>query len=454
MIRTILITVILGIALLSSVNARPNVVLFFIDDLGYGDVGYQGCPDVPTPNIDSIAQNGVAFSAGYVTAPVCGPSRAGLLTSRYQQEFGFEDNPGPYSQTADTRVGIPLNVPTMGELFKAAGYRTAWIGKHHSGREASNNPVERGFDTYFGFINGAAGYFIGENKNGVLLRGHEPVKSENDYLTDAFGREAVEFIERAEDNPFLLYLPFNGVHAPMEAPQALLEKYAHIEPLGRRQLAAMLESVDHNIGRVIDALKASGQYENTLILCISDNGGAEEKSNFSYNGPLRQIKGSMYDGGIRVPYCLQWPSQIEPQQFDYPVNTLDVLPTILAAANIERHKALPLRGRNLLPYLNHEQAIASFPNRYLYWRFLHGRVIRDHEWKLVKPWGGRDYTPDKPWELYHISQDISETNNLIEEHPEVAARMIAAWEAWSESLPAPQWGWQPDLCGQYKNPKH
>lgn len=308
----------------------------------------------------------------------------------------------------------------------------------------------RGYARFFGFINGATGYFVGDNKRGILLRNQTPVASESDYLTDAFGREAVQFIEDAGDEPFLLYVPFNAVHAPMQAPAELLEKYKHIEPLGRRQLAAMLDSVDHNIGRVIDTLRAKELDGNTLILCISDNGGAEEKSNFSYNGPLRQIKGSMYDGGIRVPFCMQWGDQLEPQTFDHPVTTLDVLPTILAAADIPAAPEDQLRGRNLLPYIRKGVDAPEFENRSLYWRFLHGRVIRDHEWKLVKPWGGRDYTPDKPWELYHISDDISESRNVIEQHPEVVARMITEWDAWSASLPAPQWGWQPDLCGSLR----
>jgi arylsulfatase A-like enzyme len=427
---------------------QPNVVLIFIDDLGYADVGYQGCSDVATPNIDSIAHSGIRFPAGYVTAPVCGPSRAGLLTGRYQQEFGFEDNPGPFRQSPDTRIGIPLDVPTIGEIFKQAGYRTAWIGKHHSGKDADNNPSQRGFDTFFGFINGALGYFVEKNDKGDLLRGMEPVDSESDYLTDAFGREAVQFISDNKAAPFLLYLPFNGVHAPMDAPEHLRHKYAHIEDEGRRRLAAMLDSVDSNIGRVIDALKAEGCYENTLIFCISDNGGAEDTSNFSYNAPLRELKGSMYDGGIRIPFCLQWPAMIARASFDYPVSTLDVLPTALAAAGINPNTELPLRGRNLLPYF--EANAPEFENRFLYWRFLHGRVIRDHEWKLVKPWGGRDYNPNQPWELYHISEDISESNNLIKQHPEVAKRLLSEWNAWSDSLPAPQWGWQPDLCGSHK----
>jgi arylsulfatase A-like enzyme len=427
---------------------QPNVVLIFVDDLGYADVGYQGCSDVATPNIDSIADSGIRFPAGYVTAPVCGPSRAGLLTGRYQQEFGFEDNPGPFRQSPETRIGIPLDVPTIGEMFKQAGYRTAWIGKHHSGKEADNNPIHREFDVFFGFLNGALGYFVGDNTKGELLRGLEPVASESEYLTDAFTREAIKFIEGSKDEPFMLYLPYNAVHAPMHATEDLLKKYAHIEHTGRRKFAAMLDSMDSNIGRVLDTLKAQGLYENTLLFFISDNGGAEDKSNYSYNYPLRGIKSSMYEGGIRVPFALQWPAKIKPAIFDAPVSSIDVIPTALAAAGFTQDPELQMRGRNLLPYFTDNAP--EFEDRYLYWRFMHGHVIRNHEWKLVRPWGGRDFIATDAWELYHISEDISESNNVIKQYPEIAAELGTAWESWSASLMPAQWGWQPDLCGSYK----
>ena len=434
--------------LTTNATTQPNIVLIFVDDLGYADVGYHGCEDVQTPHIDSIAEHGIRFPAGYVTAPVCGPSRAALLTGRYQQEFGFEDNPGPFRQSAETRIGIPFDVPTIGKLFKQAGYRTAWIGKHHSGKESDNNPTHRDFDVFFGFLNGALGYFVGDNKKGELLRGLEPVAYESEYLTDAFTREAIKFIEDSKDAPFMLYLPYNAVHAPMHATEDLLKKYAHIEHEGRRQFAAMLDSMDSNIGRVLDTLKAQGLYENTLVFFISDNGGAEDKSNYSYNYPLRGLKSSMYDGGIRVPFALQWPAQIKPATFEAPVCTIDVIPTALAAAGVIPAPELQLRGRNLLPYFAGNAP--KFEDRYLYWRFMHGHVIRNHEWKLVRPWGGRDFIATDAWELYHISEDISESNNVIEQYPEIAAQLRTAWESWSASLMPAQWGWQPDLCGSYK----
>jgi len=429
-------------------NKKPNVVLIFVDDLGYADVGYQGCKDVPTPNIDSIASSGAQFSAAYVTAPVCGPSRAGMLTGHYQQRFGFEDNPGPFRQTPDTKIGYPRTEKLIGEHMKSLGYRTAFIGKHHSGQKPENNPVNRGSDFFFGFDDGSSTYFVG-NGRGALKRGLESIRTEKEYLTDAFGREAVSFIERNKDVPFFLYVPFNAVHAPMQAPDELLKKFEHIEDSGRRKLAAMLYSLDRNIGRIIGKLRSCDLEENTLVIFISDNGGAEETSNYSGNLPCRDIKGSMYDGGIRIPFCVQWKGVIPPgQTLDSPINTLDVLPTVISAAKGKIQKSWKLDGVNLLPYLTKGQKQLS--DRYLYWRFLHGWAIRDNTWKLVKPWGGRDWDANRKPELYRIASDIGEKKNVINEYPDVAERLQKAWDSWSSTLMQPQWGWQEGLCGNYK----
>ncbi|MBF0198370.1 MAG: sulfatase-like hydrolase/transferase [Planctomycetes bacterium] len=425
---------------------KPNIVIFYIDDLGYGDVSYQGCQDFQTPAIDSIAANGASFSAGYVTAPVCGPSRAGLLTGRYQQEFGFEDNPGPFSQEKNTRIGIPLSVPTMGEIFKKAGYRTAWIGKHHSGHRKDNHPKARGFDIFYGFIDGSTNYYPSNKKNQGIMEGTQFTPKNNRYLTDLFSDRAIEFIENNSSNPFLLYLPYNGVHTPLEAPPELIAKYAHIENLKRRTLAAMTHSVDQNIARVMNKIEELGKRDNTLVFCISDNGGAEDKSNYSYNGQLRSLKSSMYEGGLRVPFAMQWPDQLKPHGVcDTAVSTLDVLPTIMNAAGIMINPEFP--GMDLVAHLNsksHQQV-----DRYLYWRFLYGHAIRDSEWKLVKPWGGKDFSKGNDWELYHILSDPGESMNVAEHHPKAFNRLKLAWEQWSSTVMKPQWGWQPDLCGNH-----
>ena len=440
-------------ALAKTANKKPNIILIFADDLGYADVGYHGCKDISTPNIDSIARNGAQFSTAYVTAPICGPSRAGLLTGRYQQRFGFEDNPAPWAfcQGPNTRIGIPLTERTIGERMQSLGYNTAFIGKHHSGQNPDNNPVNRGFDFFFGFDNGASEYFFHEYKQKTperLRRNLETVKHEPEYYTDAFGREAVKFIDRNKDNPFFLYIPFNAPHGPMQAPEALLEKYKHIRNKDRRKLVAMMDAVDTNIGKVFRKVEEYGLSENTMIIFTSDNGGAEERSNFSYNRPLRDRKGRLYDGGIRVPFCIQWKNRIAAnQKFDFPVSTLDIMPTVINAADSEVKNSWKLDGIDLAPYLT--QMKNKPDNRYLYWRNLYAWAIRDNGWKLVMPNNRRGKF--KP-ELYNISKDIAEVHNVFEKHPDVAARLQKQWEKWSDSLMKPQWGTAKELCGSHPIP--
>ncbi len=196
-------------------DIQPNIIVILADDLGYRDVGYMGGTLTPTPFIDAIAENGVWYTSGYSTCPVCAPGRAGLLTGRYQNRFGFEDNPGPYRRSAETVPGIPIHEKIMSEYFHEWDYQSAIIGKWHEENVSLRNPVNRSFDEFFGFINGASGYFINDNSRGRLLRGETPVAKEDEYLTDAIGREAVSFIERNIDNKFLLYVPFNAPHGPL-----------------------------------------------------------------------------------------------------------------------------------------------------------------------------------------------------------------------------------------------
>lgn len=432
-------------------KTNPNIIIFFVDDLGYADVGYHGCKDIATPHIDSIATNGAQFTAAYVTAPVCGPSRAGLLTGRYQQRFGFEDNPGPFRQTSETKIGIPKTEKTLGERMKAIGYKTAFIGKHHSGKQPANNPANRGFDLFFGFDDGASNYFISNNPKKYLKRNLTPVDSESEYLTDAFGREAVSFIQENKDGPFLLYMPFNGVHDPLQAPKELMEKFKHIEDENRRTFAAMLYSVDENIGKVLQKLKAASLEEKTLVIFTSDNGGDEEKTNYSYNQPCRDKKGMVYDGGIRVPFAVQWTNTIPSgRKLDFPISTLDIMPTAIRAANVSVDESWELDGIDLLPYMTGEKQ--SPPDRYLYWRFLYGWAIRDNTWKLVKPKREKEPNRSGKPELYCISTDIGETQDLYDEYPEIAQKLQAAWNQWNSELIEAQWGWQPKYSGKHRVP--
>ncbi|MBL7077451.1 MAG: sulfatase-like hydrolase/transferase [Kiritimatiellae bacterium] len=429
---------------------RPNIVILFADDLGYADVGYHGSPDMMTSNIDSIAENGVQFSAGYVTAPVCGPSRAGLRTGIYQNRFGAEDNPGPYKVREDVKIGIPTEMQTMSERMKALGYVTGMIGKSHTGNGPEFHPNSSGYDEFFGFINGASNYLLETRPNqphNPIMRQRKRVE-ETEYLTDAFGREAVAFINRhapprhptpdtRHSPPFFLYVPFNAIHGPMQATDADLKRFKHIADEKRRLAVAMNWNLDRNIGRIMDALRKHGLEENTLVFFLSDNGG-KPHGNGSLNTPLRGQKGQLWDGGIRVPFCMQWPARIEAgQRLDFPVISLDLLPTVLAAAShppTHPHThTLPLDGISLLPFATGEKK--SPANRYLYWRFNRGWAIRDAKWKLIGDRGR------KQPQLFRIADDISEAKDLYTQKPRVAKRLQKAYDEWDASLMPKLWGW-------------
>jgi arylsulfatase A-like enzyme len=435
-------------------GGKPNIVLLFADDLGYADVGYNGCTDIPTPHIDSIAKHGVVCDKGYVSAPVCAPSRAGLLTGRYQNRFGFEDTPGPFIQSEDVEIGIPLHEKNIAERLTSLGYRTGITGKWHDGRLPKFQPYRRGFEEVFYFNDGWTHYFEQEDPLQKIKRGDEPVNLYGEYTTDAFGREAASFIERNKDHPFFLYVPFSAPHVPLEAKPEHLEKFSAIADTGRRTLAAMVWSLDENIGRILQSLEKHGLTDNTLVIFISDNGGKPGTPgkietgggapNFSVNTPLHGKKGQLYEGGIRVPFCMQWPARLPAgKNYEHPVIALDILPTIISATGNTVPKNWKLDGKNLLPYLAGEKTDA--PHKMLCWRFLFQWAIRSGEWKLVKP-------KEQPLELYHISIDPNETTNVMDDHPEIAERLKAEYDRWNAEMKPAQWSWVPAYGGKIKVP--
>ena len=411
---------------------RPNIVVIVADDMGYAEMGCQGNTDVPTPHIDSLARNGVRFTSGYVSCPVCAPTRAGLMTGRYQQRFGFETNPGP-QDSADDRFGLPRSEATLAERLKAAGYVTGMVGKWHLGFKPDLQPTARGFDEFFGFLGGANSYLPSARRNKVrspILRGTQPAE-ENEYLTDAFGREAVAFIDRHHERPFFLYLPFNAVHAPMEASERYLKRFDHIKDASRRTFAAMLSAMDDSVGRVLGALRAHRLEERTLIVFTSDNGGPTPQTTSS-NRPLRGTKGQLLEGGIREPFIIQWQGHLPAGQVDdRPVISLDIHPTALAAAGLAIAPDWRLDGVDLLPYLQGKQTGA--PHDTLYWRFLDQRAIRRGDWKLV---GTRNEAGPR---LYNLAKDISEGTDLAKAEPARAKELDDTWTAWNAQLMTPQW---------------
>jgi arylsulfatase A-like enzyme len=421
----------------------PNVLLIVADDLGYGELGAQGNSQIPTPHIDSIAQGGIRFTSGYVSGPYCSPTRAGLLTGRYQQRFGHELNPGPES-TSVGRFGLPVEETTLAARLKQAGYATGMFGKWHLGYRPEFLPINRGFDEYFGFLGGAHSYLdaSGDPHNPIVR--DAKVVTDVDYTTTAFGREAAAFIERHKAEPWFVYLPFNAVHAPLQAPTEYLTRFAGIEDEKRRTYAAMTAALDDAVGVVLSKLKERQLEENTLIFFVSDNGGPTPQTTSS-NKPLRGFKATTWEGGIRVPFFVQWKGRL-PAGVVYaqPVIQLDILPTVLAAAAIEAQPDWKLDGVNLLPYL--EGTLSSPPHEALFWRFGNQLAVRKGDWKLVKaPGAGAPFdeaaesaTPEGA-HLYNLAQDQGEQTNVAAQEPDKVKELTAEWAAWNAQLVPPAW---------------
>lgn len=423
---------------------QPNVVVIVADDLGYADLGFQGCRDIPTPNLDGLAAEGVRCTSGYVTGPYCSPTRAGLLTGRYQQRFGHEFNPGATGENA----GLPLAETTITDRFRAAGYVTGLVGKWHLGSLPEYHPQMRGFDEFFGFLGGAHTYFAENTEN--ILRGTEVVR-EKSYLTDAFAREAVAFVNRHRASPFFLMLSFNAVHTPMDATEDRSARFASIADPMRRKYAAMTFAMDEAVGKVMKALRESGLDEETLVVFFSDNGGPTMPGttvNASSNAPLRGSKRTTLEGGIRVPLVFRWKGKLPAgKTFDKPVIQLDVLPTALAAAGVDVPNDSKSEGIDLMPFLagNDERE----PHPALFWRLGGQAAIRQGDWKLVRYDAAAD-TPGArssgisaivtPWRLYDLSKDIGEVQDLSEKHPEKVAALSKAWGSWNAKNVAPLWG--------------
>lgn len=432
----ILVLALFGGRQYSMASDRPNIVIIVGDDMGYADVGFHGCQDIPTPRLDALAAAGVSCSNGYVSGPYCSPTRAGLLTGRYQTRFGHEFNPG-----GDADQGLPLSEKTIADRLKAAGYKTGLVGKWHLGASAERHPNARGFDEFFGFIGGAHPYVAGQGA--PIFRNREEVK-ETEYLTDALGREAVAFIDRHQDQPFFLYLAFNAVHTPLEAQEERLAKFGDVADPKRRQYAAMMSAMDDAIGEVLAKLDADGLSDNTLIFFISDNGGptmATTATNGSINAPLRGSKRTTLEGGVRVPFLVKWPGKLPAGKiYEQPVIQLDATRTALEAAEVDTAGDEKLEGVDLLPYLAGENNDA--PHDALFWRFGPQMAVRKGDWKLVKydpvVDGGKKGATEA--RLYNLAEDVSEEDNVMAEEPAKAKELQAAWDEWNKSNVPPLWG--------------
>jgi arylsulfatase B len=449
----------------------PNVVLVVIDDLGYGEMSCQNPgTDVPTPHLDAIAAQGVRFTAGYVTAPFCAASRAGLLTGRYQTRFGFEFNPiGAANE--EPGIGLPVTERTLADVLRdGTGHATALVGKWHLGGTAPFHPLRRGFDEFFGFLHeghyykpvpyeglttwlrrrtlpgGGQGRWVsgdgktilstrlGRNEpdydaDNPILRGSQPV-AETANLTEAFTREAVAFIGRNAERPFFLAVAYNAVHSPLQGETAYLERFAGIEDIQRRLFAALLAHVDEGVGRIAEALRERGLEERTLFFVISDNGGPTRELT-SRNTPLRGEKGSLWEGGIRVPFLFRWPGTVPAGSVrPEPVSSLDIFATCVAACGLPAVPAVD--GMDLRPELTGGGA----PSRDFYWRVGTQAALRSGPWKLVRPGGKGD---PEAWQLYHLDQDPGETRDLAAENAGTVRSLAARWTEIDAGMVEPRW---------------
>ena len=416
----------------------PNLIVIMTDDLGYIDVGFNGGLEIPTPNIDRIAQNGVKFTNGYTPYPVCSPSRAGFITGRYQQRFGYERN--AQYRPNDPNMGLPQSEKTIPEVIGQVGYTSGVIGKWHLGAHISNHPINRGFDFFYGHLGGGHRYFPEEltikdsysindeplSYKTWIMRDHQPEKTDK-YLTDAFSNEAVKFIEKNQKDPFFLYLAYNAPHGPLQATQKYLDRFDHIKNKKRKTYAAMVSAVDDGVGRILDRLESLEIIENTMIFFLSDNGGPESK-NGSNNGPLREGKSSIYEGGNRIPFAMQWPAQITPMVYEYPISSLDILPTIAEWTNTPISVDKPLDGVNIIPYLKGEKQ--GRPHQTLYVRKFDDDLysVRDGDLKLVTK------KNNSVKELYNLSKDLGEENDLASEFPEEVKRLDSLRQNWDSQL--------------------
>ncbi|HVJ86209.1 MAG TPA: sulfatase [Caulifigura sp.] len=417
---------------------KPNILFLVGDDMGYADVGFHGCTDIPTPNLDAFAKSSVRFTNGYVSGPYCSPTRAGLLTGRYQTRFGHEFNPGGEGGAGES--GLPVSETLIPARLKTAGYSTALVGKWHLGSKPQFHPQQRGFDEFFGFLGGAHDYF---NANGIL-RGNEPAGTK-EYLTDVIGRESVKFIESHKGQPWFLYVAFNAVHTPMQADDARLKKFESIADEKRRTYAAMMFAMDEAIGKILTSLDESGQAKNTLVTFISDNGGPTMNgttTNGSVNKPFRGSKRTTLEGGIHVPFLVRMPG-VQPGVFEQPVIQLDLTATALATAGVDTSSA-KLDGVDLRPHLT--GSTKKPPHEALYWRFGQQMAIRDGNLKLVRYDSNADTNTGKggqpvtEFQLYDLASDPGESKDLAATMPAKVKELQAKWDSWNKENVDPLWG--------------
>ncbi len=407
-------------------QTKPNIILILADDAGYADFGFMGSNDMETPNLDALRAEGVLFTQHYVSASVCSPSRAGLLTGRYQQSFGHECNLEP-----DQPMAFDTAQVTIAEALKQQGYRTAIFGKWHLGDYAHQHPLNNGFETFWGFIAGGRRYFPNEkdDKPGnltAIVNNRQPDTFKG-YLTDVLGDKAVQYIDQAGKDPFFMYLAFNAPHTPMDAKPELQEKFK--SKTNRPVYAAMMYSMDEAIGKVTAKLKEKGLYDNTLIFFLSDNGGAH--NNQSSVAPLKGWKGNEWEGGIRTPLLISWPLALRGNKtYTGIASSLDIYATALGVTGA-RVNGYPADGKNLMPFLQSGNLSANVHDT-LFWRKDQMVAVRMGDYKLVTLKNGQAV-------LYNLQQDPGETKDLYANPGPQPAALQAGLAQWESKMKQPIW---------------
>lgn len=462
-----------------SSKKRPNILLIIVDDLGKYELSGYGGELVETPNMDAIGENGIRFKDAYVTAPICAPSRAGILTGKYQQRYGFETQPMEFYPTnkleyiagkkakrlGDWKVSTPPSYPSpweierqgipqdeinLAEILQASGYATGIIGKWHLGHGEEHIPNKRGFDYQYGFYGAFSLYTPKQSTPGyeeyiqddlsakhqwdmkrndnAAIRENDQVVIEKDYLTFAIRDKAKSYISSHKDSSFFLYLSFNAPHVPFQAPQSYYDQFSHIKDKNQRVYLAMIKALDDAIGEVMSELKRHGLEENTLVYFISDNGAATYTKAAS-SAPLKGGKITHFEGGVNVPFMMQWKGHLpEGVVYNYPVSALDIFATSIAACEITLPNSRKWDGINLLPFISGKNT--TEPHDKIYWRSDHIRAIRYKKWKLIMS------TRDNWLHLYNLENDISEEIDLSDLNVEEKMKLLRFFEEWNAELPS------------------
>ena len=409
----------------SKTDSKPNVIIILADDAGYSDFGFMGSDEIKTPNLDQLALDGVTFNNAYVSASVCSPSRAGLLTGMYQQRFGHECN-----LDSDVNNSFDPNQITIAEALKTEGYSTGLIGKWHLGDKKQNHPLNNGFDYFWGFISGARNYFYDPNevnRNSIrnVVENYSQTKFDG-YLTDVLGDKAINFIDKnyQSNNPFFLFLSFNAPHTPMHAKKEVLEKF---KDNPRKVYASMMWSMDEAIGNVIESLKENNQYDNTIIYFLSDNGAA--MSNDASPFPFKGWKGNQYEGGIKTPMIMTWKNKIKSNtQFDGFISALDIFKTSLEVSNVNKDLMIKADGKNIMNHLNDN----TITNENLFWRKDKMATVRSGNYKLIR-------LNDTSTVLYNIENNYFEDIDLKMKELYVHDSLLNMLSKWEMSLIEPNW---------------